>query len=104
MATDQQPLPAQMLAARDILALFTDPSHPYRRGHAGEIEKARQDLVAAIASQDTDDLIDATTEASYFLGFTCRGCGAELDEDRQLRSEYCSRPCWNADNFDGKDL
>lgn len=92
-----------MLAARELLALFTDPSHPYRRGHAGEIEKARQDLVSAIASQDADELHDATVEAKYFLGLGCRACGTELDLDL-LDVGYCSRDCYRSDNWDEEGL
>lgn len=92
-----------MLAARELLALFTDPSYPHRHGRAAEIERSRLALVAAIASQDADDLHDATTEAHYFLGFGCRACGAELDLDL-LEVGYCSRDCYRRDNWDEEGL
>lgn len=103
MATAHQPLSAQISDARRLLALFTDPSHPHRRGRAAEIEKGRLALVAAIASQDADELHDATVEARYFLGFDCRACGMDLDLD-MLDVGYCSRDCYRRDNWDEEGL
>lgn len=88
--------PEQLRAARELLALFTDPNHSYRRGTKAEAEQARLDLAAEIEAQDADGISDATHGARYHLGLDCLECGEELTEDYQLRAGYCSRGCYYA--------
>lgn len=91
--------PEQLRAARELLALFTDPNHPHRRGTAADVEQARLALAAEIEAQDADGLHDTIHEASYHLGLFCRECGDELDGDL-LRGGYCSRECYGLDRYD----
>lgn len=88
--------PEQLRQAAELLALFTDPKHPHRRGPAAEVEQARLALAAEIETQDADGLHDTIYEASYHLGLFCRECGDELLEDHELREGYCTRECYEA--------
>ena len=90
--------PEQLRAARELLALFSDPKHRHSRGTTAERAEPQRVLAAAIQTNGAGewDMGDAIHDARYYLALDCRECGEELTEEYQLREGYCSRGCFEA--------